>query len=165
MQVLIVGRGGGSSEDLWAFNDGGCSRHRCLRCPGRVGGWSRDRVTIADLVADARAATTRCRRARRAAQVDLVDVIRTDAVPSTSPCAAARRSSPPSSLRARLRDPRREVRAARARAVDIDLGCAADRAGPQRRARIVDGGRGRMWFASPDGDSRATRATRRCATA
>lgn len=58
IDVLIVGRGGGSAEDLWAFNDEALAR--CLRLSeipvisavGHEIDW-----TIADMVADLRAAT------------------------------------------------------------------------------------------------------------
>jgi exodeoxyribonuclease VII large subunit len=56
--LLIVGRGGGSTEDLWAFNDEGVARALAasdLPVVSAVGHESD--VTIADLVADERAAT------------------------------------------------------------------------------------------------------------
>ncbi len=58
VEVVIVGRGGGSLEDLWAFNDEGVARaiHRCAVPVISAVGHERD-VTIADLVADRRAAT------------------------------------------------------------------------------------------------------------
>lgn len=58
LDVIIVGRGGGSAEDLWAFNDEALARAiRASKIPvisavGHEIDW-----TIADLVADARAAT------------------------------------------------------------------------------------------------------------
>ena len=56
--LLIVGRGGGSTEDLWAFNEEGVARAIAaseLPVVSAVGHESD--VTIADLVADERAAT------------------------------------------------------------------------------------------------------------
>ncbi len=58
LDVIIAGRGGGSAEDLWAFNDEALARAiRASKIPvisavGHEIDW-----TIADLVADARAAT------------------------------------------------------------------------------------------------------------
>lgn len=58
IEVIIIGRGGGSSEDLWAFNDERLA-HAIAACPVPVVsavGHEVD-VTICDLVADLRAAT------------------------------------------------------------------------------------------------------------
>jgi exodeoxyribonuclease VII large subunit len=58
VDVVIVGRGGGSIEDLWAFNDEQVARaiRRCAHPVISAVGHESD-VTIADFVADARAAT------------------------------------------------------------------------------------------------------------
>jgi exodeoxyribonuclease VII large subunit len=58
VDVVIVGRGGGSIEDLWAFNDEAVARaiHRCCAPVVSAVGHEAD-FTIADFVADRRAAT------------------------------------------------------------------------------------------------------------
>jgi exodeoxyribonuclease VII large subunit len=58
IEVIIIGRGGGSTEDLWAFNDERLA-HAIAACPVPVVsavGHEVD-VTICDLVADVRAST------------------------------------------------------------------------------------------------------------
>lgn len=78
--VVIVGRGGGSLEDLWAFNDEGVARaiHRCAVPVISAVGHEKD-VTIADLVADRRAATPTM--AAEIAVPDRTDVaLRVDAI-------------------------------------------------------------------------------------
>jgi len=58
IEVLIVGRGGGSAEDLWAFNDEMLARAiRASEIPIISAVGHEIDVTIADFVADLRAAT------------------------------------------------------------------------------------------------------------
>ena len=58
MDVLIVGRGGGAAEDLWAFNDEDLARAlRASEIPVISAVGHEPDTTISDLVADLRAAT------------------------------------------------------------------------------------------------------------
>jgi exodeoxyribonuclease VII large subunit len=58
IDVLIVGRGGGGREDLWAFNDESVARAICAANVPVISGVGHEiDVTIADLAADHRAAT------------------------------------------------------------------------------------------------------------
>lgn len=58
LDVLIVGRGGGSMEDLWAFNEEVLARAICASVIPIISAVGHETdVTISDLVADARAST------------------------------------------------------------------------------------------------------------
>jgi exodeoxyribonuclease VII large subunit len=125
VEVLIVGRGGGSSEDLWAFNDEGVARAiAASRVPVVSAVGHEIDVTIADLVADVRAPTPTAVAElvvpRRLELERRIEELRC-ALDAAARRRIEARGRQLQSLRARLRDPRREVRSARARTVDIDL--------------------------------------------
>lgn len=119
--VVIVGRGGGSREDLWAFNDERVAR-AIAACPiptiSAVG--HEVDVTIADLVADFRAATPSA--AAEAAVPVLADVRATVAV-----LGAAMRTSAKRRVREGAVTLRQHAR---------DLSARAVRVTERRRARL-----------------------------
>jgi exodeoxyribonuclease VII large subunit len=121
--VVIVGRGGGSRENLWAFNDERVAR-AIAACPmptiSAVG--HEVDVTIADLVADVRAATPSA--AAEAAVPVLAEVI--EAIRALD--AAVR-----SATALRLRDAGRDLRQ-RAR----DLAVRSRRSAERRRAALQE---------------------------
>lgn len=99
VDVVILGRGGGSIEDLWAFNDESVARaiHRSRAPVVSAVGHETD-VTIADFVADRRAATP-----TMAAEIVVPD--RTDVVRRVRACVETSTAR----LQARLLSERRRV--------------------------------------------------------
>lgn len=123
LDVMIVGRGGGSIEDLWAFNDEGVARAIvAARVPVVSAVGHEIDVTIADLVADARAPTpTAAAEMVVPRRADLLSRVGDDlrAVVSGLRRAIERRRRAVAAFRSRLRDPRRDLIAARSRAAEI----------------------------------------------
>ena len=119
VEVLIVGRGGGSIEDLWAFNDEGVARAIVAsRVPVVSAVGHEIDVTIADLVADVRAPTpTAAAELVMRRRSDLEEILlghRRGLFHGARRALAACRKAL-AALRARLRDPRREVAQSRRR--------------------------------------------------
>jgi exodeoxyribonuclease VII large subunit len=121
--VLIIGRGGGSREDLWAFNDARVAR-AIAACPiptiSAVG--HEVDFTIADLVADHRAATPSA--AAEAAVPVLADLAYAVQMLGTKLRAAAE---------GRTRDATRELRQ-----LARDLAVRSQRAVEKRRSRLAE---------------------------
>jgi exodeoxyribonuclease VII large subunit len=154
VEVLIVGRGGGSVEDLWAFNDESVARAIAgCRVPVVSAVGHEIDVTIADLVADARAPTP-------TAAAELVVPLKRELVAKLEEHRRALERALERhlekgyrivrSLRARLRDPRGAIRSAGARTIEIRLRLlrAARRALAGSRESVI-GFEQRLLFSSP----------------
>jgi len=143
VEVIIIGRGGGSLEELWAFNDENLARRIfASRVPVISAVGHETDVTIADLVADLRAPTPSA-----AAELAVPDRAELEAA------LAARRARLKAALRLQvgrarqrllrlvgapvLARPRDRVYQARQRVDDLTrrLGLAASRVGERKRAR------------------------------
>jgi len=119
-EVMIVGRGGGSLEDLWAFNEETVARaiYRSRIPVVSAVGHEID-YTIADFVADARAPTpTAAAHLVIPAKAELRDLVDTSNATLQGALASALtgRRADIAALRARLREPRALLRQARMRA-------------------------------------------------
>jgi exodeoxyribonuclease VII large subunit len=123
VDVLIVGRGGGSTEDLWAFNEERVARAIAAAPVPVVSAVGHEiDVTLADLAADCRAATPTAAaalvvpdcaelyRRLRIREAALVATLRTD---------LRRRRERVAALARHVRDPRRHVVDERRRLTDL----------------------------------------------
>ena len=119
LDLIILSRGGGSSEDLWAFNDEGLARTiAASRVPIISGVGHEVDFTIADFVADTRAATP-----SNAAEIAIPDreALRAELQHLSSAASSAARQSLDANrirlehLQQRLDDPRLSLRPIRER--------------------------------------------------
>lgn len=150
--VIIVGRGGGSQEDLWAFNDEALAR-AIAACPVPVVsavGHEVD-VSVSDLVADVRAATP-SHAAELVAPEQAALLLWVDQQQQRLAQAALRlvRRQREALSRLRLRDPRHRVSEGRIRCDDLSLRLhQAARRDLLRRRQLLGALAGRVHALSP----------------
>ena len=123
--VLIIGRGGGSAEDLWCFNEEALARAiaACTLPTVSAVGHEVD-VSIADFVADLRAPTPSA--AAESISPDQQDWLRSLAnyqqrLNQAAQRALRRHETQLNHLAARLRDPRRELQAKAQRLDELEM--------------------------------------------